>query len=213
MHVVDITDKEAVEQLREKIIAKHGSIDGLINNAGIIQPFVKVNDLDCDTIKRVCNVNFEGTLYMIKAFLPHLLQREQAHLLNVSSMGGFLPVPGQSIYGAAKAAVKLLTEALYAELSNTNVSVSIAFPGAIDTNITKNSGIDMPRNERNSDSESKFKPLSPVKAAQIIIDAIEKNKFRVFVGNDAKMINLLYRFHPKFANRFISKRMASLLGD
>ena len=80
-----------------------------------------VEDLDYATIERVLNVNLMGTIYLVKAFLPHLKARPEAHIANVSSMGGFLPVPGQVMYGASKAAVKLLTEGLYAELLDTNV--------------------------------------------------------------------------------------------
>ncbi|MDX9846987.1 MAG: SDR family NAD(P)-dependent oxidoreductase [Tenuifilaceae bacterium] len=111
-HIVNITDKQAVEALPDQVIGRHGSVDGVINNAGIIQPFVRVNDLSYNDIDRVFRVNFDGTLYMVKSFLPHFLKRPEAHILNVSSMGGFLPVPGQSIYGAAKSAVKLFTEAM-----------------------------------------------------------------------------------------------------
>ncbi|MFA7529726.1 MAG: SDR family oxidoreductase, partial [Bacilli bacterium] len=124
LHVIDITDREAVEALPEAIIAKHGAVDGVINNAGVIQPFVKVADLDYKKIEFVMNVNFYGTIYMVKSFLPYLLKRPEAHIVNVSSMGGYLPVPGQSVYGASKAAVKLLTEGLYAELKDTNVKVT-----------------------------------------------------------------------------------------
>jgi NAD(P)-dependent dehydrogenase (short-subunit alcohol dehydrogenase family) len=95
--VVDITNKISVEELLNKVIAQHGFVDGIINNAGIIQPFVKVNELKYETIERVMNVNFYGTLYMTKTFLPHLLTRPEAHIVNISSMGGFLPVPGQTI--------------------------------------------------------------------------------------------------------------------
>ena len=109
LHVVNITDRAAVEALPEQVIAKHGAVDGVINVAGIIQPFVRINDLDYSAIERVMNVNFYGTLYMIKTFLPHLLKRPEAHIANISSMGGFLPVPGQGICGASKAAVKLMT--------------------------------------------------------------------------------------------------------
>ncbi|MGD9147683.1 MAG: SDR family oxidoreductase, partial [Anaerolineae bacterium] len=112
-HVVDITHKDAVAKLPEQAISEHGAVDGLINNAGIIQPFFRVGDLDYAAIERVMNVNFFGTLYVTKAFIPHLLERPEAHIVNVSSMGGFLPVPGQSVYGASKAAVKLLTEGLH----------------------------------------------------------------------------------------------------
>ena len=127
-HVVNITEREAIEKLVDEVKEFHGTVDGIINNAGIIQPFIDVNDLGYDKIEQVMNVNFYGTLYMVKSFLPELLKRPEAHILNVASMGGFLPVPGQSIYGASKAAVKLMTEGLHSELTDTNVGVTIAFP-------------------------------------------------------------------------------------
>lgn len=210
-HIVNITDKAAVNALPEQVIARHGAVDGIINNAGIIQPFVRVNELEFEAIERVMNVNFYGTLYMTKAFLPHLLKRPEAHITNISSMGGFLPVPGQSIYGAAKAAVKLLTEGLHSELALTNVHVTVVFPGAIGTNIAANSGITimMPAGDRNN--QQSFKQLPPEKAAQIIVEGIEKNQYRVLVGSDSKFMDFLYRLHPKFAANFIFKQMKSLL--
>lgn len=65
-HVVNITDRDAVAALPEQVISRHGAVDGVINNAGIIQPFVRVNDLDYAAIERVMNVNFYGTLFMTK---------------------------------------------------------------------------------------------------------------------------------------------------
>jgi NAD(P)-dependent dehydrogenase (short-subunit alcohol dehydrogenase family) len=109
-HTLSITDRLSVEALPESVIAKHGQVDGLINCAGIIQPFVRLKDLEYDAIERVMNVNFWGVVHMVKTFLPILLTRPVGHILNISSMGGFCPVPGQTIYGASKAAVKLLTE-------------------------------------------------------------------------------------------------------
>lgn len=210
-YVLDISDKAAVEALPKSIIAKQGNIDGIINNAGIIQPFVKVNDLDYKAMSRVMNVNFYGTLYMTKAFLPLLLKRPEAHIVNISSMGGFLPVPGQSVYGASKAAVKLLTEGLYAELANTNVKVSIVFPGATQTNISENSGIKMPDQPEGSPKKQSIPMLPADEAAKIIIRGIEKNKFQIFVGKDSKIMNAIYRLNPTFATNLIAKKMKSLL--
>jgi len=210
-HVIDITDKIAVEQLAARIISEQGFIDGLINNAGIIQPFVRVNDLGYETIERVMNVNFYGTLYLIKSFLPHLLTRPEAHIVDISSMGGFLPVPGQTIYGASKAAVKLLTEGLHAELASTNVKVTVVFPGGVNTNILQNSGLEMPKA-----SEGKSKTpniLSAGKAAQIILNAMEKDRYRVLVGNDAKIMDFLYRLNPKAAAGMITKQMSKILSQ
>lgn len=212
IHATDITNRHAVEALPEQIMAKHGSIEGIINCAGIIQPFVRINKLDYAAIERVMNVNFYGTLYITKTFLPHLLQRPEAHIVNISSMGGFLPVPGQSIYGASKAAVKLMTEALYSELAETNIRVTVVFPGGVETNITANSGLGNAQS-KDDGSNSSYKMLTPAKAAQIIIDGMEANRFRVIAGSDSAFMDVLYRLHPKFAASFIYKQMKTLLKE
>ena len=211
-HVINVTDRDAVSALPEQVIAAHGSVDGIINNAGIIQPFVLLNELEFSAIERVLNVNLYGVIYMTKAFLPHLLERPEAHIANVSSMGGFFPVPGQTLYGASKAGVKLLTEGLYSELTETNVGVTVIFPGAIETNITENSGVSTP-SDRNAESSSSFSMTKPERAAEIIIDGIEGDKFQVYVGRDAKMMNFLYRLSPKRATKFMYNQMKSLLSN
>ena len=210
-HAIDITNREAVENLPQSVIDAQGAIDGIVNCAGIIQPFVKVNDIDYKAIERVMNVNFFGTLYMTKAFLPHLLSRPEGYVANVSSMGGFLPVPGQSIYGASKAAVKLMTEGLYAELLNTNVHVSVIFPGATATDISKHSGVAAPTTEAASAQSGKIKMLSAADCAEIIVRGIEANKPQIFTGSDSNMMNKLYRLNPVYATKLIAKQMASLL--
>lgn len=208
-HVLSVADKNAVEALPAQVITVHGAVDGIINNAGIIQPFVRLYDLDYTAIERVLNVNLYGTLYMVKAFLPYLLKRPIAHIVNISSMGGFLPVPGQTIYGASKSAVKLMTEGLYAELLNTNVKVTLVYPGAIATNITANSGVEIRVTAEME--KSSIKALPADKAAEIIVDAIEKDRYSVHVGSDSKFMDFLYRLNPKGAAGFIYNQMKSLL--
>lgn len=203
--VIDITNKASVEELVDKSIASYGFVDGIINNAGIIQPFVKLNDLSYEVIERVIKVNLYGTLYITKAFLPHLLSRPEGHIVNISSMGGFLPIPGQTIYGATKAAVKLLTEGLNSELAKTNIKVTVVFPGAFHTNIMGNSGLV-------TDDKPLTKPqlarlTSPSKAAKIIIEGMESDCYRVLVGSDSKFLDFFYRLNPKAAAAFISKKM------
>lgn len=205
VHVLDVSDQSGVEKLLQEVLSKHGTVDGIINNAGIIQPFVKVQELSYEKINQVMNVNFFGTLFMVKTFLPTLLTRPEAHIVNVSSMGGFFPFPGQTVYGASKAADKLLTEGLYTELLNTNVRVTSVMPGSIDTNIMKNSGVEMTSAMKSM--QGSMKALSAKKAAQIIIRAIEKNKAKVLVGNDAKMMDFLYRLMPVRATTFFAKLM------
>ena len=204
-HVVDITDRDAVQALPDAI----GGVDGLINNAGIIQPFVPIADMDYPTIQRVLDVNLMGTIHMVKAFLPGLLDRPEAHIANVSSMGGFFPFPGQSVYGASKAAVKLLTEGLYAELLDTRVRVSVIMPGAVNTGITENSGVAAPA----TSDASRMPMTSASKAAQIMVDGIERNRLYIYVGKDARLMNIAIRVAPRPAIKVIQRQMKQLLGQ
>lgn len=212
-HAMSVADKASVEALPEIVISTFGQVDGIFNVAGIIHPFTKVNELDYDTIDRVFQVNFYGTLYMVKSFLPHLLKRPEAHILNVSSMGGFIPVPGQTLYGASKAAVKLLSEGLYSELSDTRVGVTVVFPGGVSTNITGNSGVDTSKMmERVAQSQSKVKTLTPQQAAEIIVNGMETHQYQVYAGSDSKMLNMFTRISPRRAAKIIAEQLKSLLG-
>jgi short-subunit dehydrogenase len=207
--VMDVSDAKAVSELPVKVEIALGSADALINNAGIIQPFVKVNDLSLEDASRVMRINFDGPLMLIKSFLPGLIAKTEAHLLNVSSMGAYAPVPGQSVYGASKAALKLLTEGLRSELKPTGVGVTIVFPGAIATNIAVNSGMVIPEGAAEN---SKQKTTAADVAAKQMVDAIEKNSPRVVIGQDAKIMDLLSRLNPVKAADTIYKQMANLLG-
>ena len=209
-HALDITDATAVASLPAAVIKALGQVDGLINNAGIIQPFVKINDLDIADAERVMNVNFYGPLRLVKAFLPGLIKRHEAHILNVSSMGAYAPVPGQSIYGASKAALKLMTEGLRSELLDTKVGVTIVFPGATATNIAQNSGMTVPASS--SEAASAFPQLAADAAARLMVDAIENNTPRITTGKDAKTMDILSRLNPVWAAGVIYKQMKSLLG-
>jgi short-subunit dehydrogenase len=209
-YVVDVTNKDAAEMLPNQIISRFGYIDGIINDAGIIQPFVKLKDLNYESIEHVVNTNFYGSLYMTKAFLPHLLIRPEAHIINISSMGGFLPVPGQTVYGASKAAVKLLTEGLKSELSNTKVKVTVVFPGAIATNIAYNSGVGDSMPQMNIE-QSPIKMLPSNKAAKIILDGMEKDRYQILIGQNANFMDFINRLSPERAARFIYGQMKSLL--
>ncbi|MBR9922917.1 MAG: SDR family oxidoreductase [Bacteroidetes bacterium] len=210
IHPLNVADRDAVSKLPDAVVKFHGHVDGLINNAGIIHPFIPVKDLEYDRIERVMNINFYGALYMCKAFIPLFLERPEAHIVNVSSLGGFMPFPGQTIYGASKAAMKLMTEGLYAELKDTNVYVTVIHPGAMDTNIMSNSGLKGPTEEQKAEQGNKV--LGADKAAQILVRAIEKNKFRAMVGKDARMLDIMYRIAPARAVRFIVKQMGKMRG-
>ena len=211
-HPLNVADRAAVLALPDAVLAAHGQVDGLFNVAGIIQPFVKVAELDFDVIERVMNVNFWGVVNMSKAFLPHLLARPESGLLNVSSMGGFLPVPGQAAYGASKAAVKLFTEALFAETQGSPLTVTVIFPGGVGTNITGNSGVDTSKMEAAMTDAKPRKVVSPADAGRQIVEALEQGKFRATIGSDARFMDRFARLSPRRATLLIASQMKSLLG-
>ncbi|MEJ6732580.1 MAG: SDR family NAD(P)-dependent oxidoreductase [Opitutaceae bacterium] len=206
---LDITDAKKVAALPAQVKKSLGEADALINNAGIIQPYVMVNDLTMDHIRHVMNVNFDGPIMVIKAFLPGLLKRPEGHILNVSSMGAYVPVPGQSVYGASKAAIKLLTEGLRSELLPTKVGVTVVFPGVIATNIAGNSGMVIPEGAAENSTR---KTTAADFAARRMVDAIEHNKPRITIGSDAKLMDRLSRLNPVFAAKLIYKQRADLRG-
>lgn len=210
-HVVDITDADAVRALPAEVIARHGAVDGLVHLAAIIQPFLKVKDLDDATIGRVVNVNWWGTVHLDRAFLPVLLERPVSHIVNTSSMGGFIPVPGQSIYGATKAAVKLLTEALHAECKGTPVRVTVVIPGGMATNMPANSGVSIAIDPAKAAELSKNLTTAESAASQIL-DGMERNAYRVIIGRDARLMDLFYRVNPSGAAALIARQMRGLLG-
>jgi short-subunit dehydrogenase len=210
---LDVADKAAVEALPAQVTERFGAVDGLIHCAGIIQPFVRLKDLDYGDIERVFAVNWLGTLYLTKTLLPILLARPEGHIVNVSSMGGFLPVPGQTVYGASKAAVKLFTEGLHSECSGTGVHVTVVFPGAVATNITTNSGVAIPGGV-DAKAAAKGRKVYPAdQAARDILDGMEKDAYRVLFGSDARLMDRLYRANPRRAAAFIARQMRSLLAE
>lgn len=203
-YVVDMGSEKSIKQFRKDYKEDYSDVDVIINNAGIIQPFVSVDKLDDKTINKVMNVNFFGPVNLIRFFMEDLTtDKKEQYIVNVSSMGGFFPFPGQTIYGASKAALKIFTEGLYAELEKTNVRVMIVLPGAMNTNITKNSNVEV----KTTQEESNFKLLEPDVAAWEIINAMSKNKFKLFLGQDSKFLSFLYKINSKFAISYINKKM------
>jgi NAD(P)-dependent dehydrogenase (short-subunit alcohol dehydrogenase family) len=206
---LDITDRSAVEALPGRVACDLGAIDGLVNVAGIIHRFVPIAELAVEEVERVMAVNFWGTVYLSKAFLPVLAERPEASLVNVSSMGALIPFPGQSAYGASKAAVKLFTEGLIAELRGSSITPAVVFPGAVGTNMPLNSGVEIP-SPRDA-SARQPKTTAPDDAGRQIVDVIEKGIQRWRIGGDARTLDRLARAMPLRSIGIIADRMKKML--
>ena len=146
-HKCDVSNEDEVNQFRDDVLAQHGrdSVNLLFNNAGIGSG-VSFVDGDRDEWERTFNICWYGVYYNARAFIPHLVAADEAHMINTSSVNGFWaslgPGSTHTAYSAAKFAVKGFTEALVTDLKNTAplVKVSVVMPGHIGTSIAINSG-------------------------------------------------------------------------
>lgn len=202
-HVVDMGDMDQIEALPEAVIAQHGSVDLLFNNAGVTvgSTFDGMSERDWDW---VMNINLNGVVKSSRVFLPYLKDRPEAVLVNTSSIFGMIAVAGQSVYHATKFGVRGFTESLAKEFKGTNLQVHCVHPGHVGTNILANSrfNTDQPGRfgeEFNKDEMAEMfrtKGMHPSRAASIILNGVRGNKRRIFVGLDAKLMDLAQRLTP-----------------
>ena len=194
---LDVTQPEQVKAAVETAIAKFGRIDVLVNNAGygLIGTIEEVSE---EAIRRQFETNLFGAIATIKAVLPQMRQQRSGHILNLSSVGGFVSFPGSGYYCGTKFALEAVSEALAKEVAALGIKVTIVEPGAFRTDFNGRS-IDMPDTHIAEYAEiiSGFRqwmrdmdgkqPGDPVKAAEAMIQAVNSDNppLRLALGADA----------------------------
>jgi len=213
-HILDVSDKKAIEALPQKVIDQHGKVDLVFNNAGVTAGS-HFQDMKEENWDWVIGINFNGVINSTRAFIPHLVNNAEAAIVNTSSIFGIVAVPGQTAYHATKFAVRGFTESLALEMKQTNPNLQIhcVHPGHIGTNIAataRMSDEDFKDNETRSSIFSRNAPktqqemgelfkeggMHPSKAAKIILNGVKKNKAKIFIGLDAKLLDLSQRLFP-----------------
>lgn len=195
--IVDVADRQAVEDWAADIDAREGRVDIVINNAGVAlsDPVAQSRYED---IQWLMGINFWGVVHGTMAFLPLLQKGHQSHLVNISSVFGIISVPTQSAYNAAKFAVRGYTEALRQEVAGSPLHVCCVHPGGIRTNIARRSrsaSSEMSADERGALFEQ-FARTTAESAARQIVTAIEKRRKRLLIGADARFISVMARLFP-----------------
>jgi NADP-dependent 3-hydroxy acid dehydrogenase YdfG len=198
---LDVSDKDAFYAWADQVVADHGKANLVFNNAGVALAGT-VGDLSIEDYKWIMDINFYGVLYGTKAFLPHMENAGEGHIVNISSIFGLASQPLMSGYNASKFAVRGLTESLRQDLdiAGSCVSTTCVHPGGIKTNIAQSTRF----NENSSAitgadadaSKADFERLfntTPDKAAKTIINGVKKNKRRVLIGPDAIAFDLMVR--------------------
>jgi len=196
-HVASVADRERMAALPAEIEAEHGAIHLLFNNAGVTinKSFA---DSSLQDLELVLGVNLWGVLYGCHYFLPSLLRAGEGHIVNTSSMAGFLGLPNQASYSLTKAAVKSLSESLRVELAGSGIGVTSIHPGAIKTNIMKAAaryGGDAQETARLEALVMRF-GMAPEKLAAKVVRAVQRNRMRVRIGFDSYLTEWAKRILP-----------------
>jgi short-subunit dehydrogenase len=202
-HVADVGDRHRMQALPGEVVAQHGGVDVLINNAGV-SVGAMFADHSIDDAEWLLQINLMGVIYGCKFFLPTLLEAERAHIVNLSSMFGIFSMPGQAIYSTSKAGVRAFTEALWTELDGTSVRLTSVHPGGIRTEVIRSArGMDPEDQRRAAELQDRF-AMPAERAAAKIIRAIERDRRRVLVGVDAHLGVFLKRLFPVGFQRLIT---------
>jgi short-subunit dehydrogenase len=198
-HRLDIANAAAVAALPDVVLAQHGRVSLLVNNAGVAM-MGDVEQLTPADFEWLFDINFWGVVRTTMAFLPLLRREPHAHLVNLSSVFGLIAPPGQAPYCASKFAVRGFTDALRHELEGSNVTVSVVHPGGIRTGIAhrarRAAGFDAELGQQLADRFVREVRTTPEQAARRIVAGIERCEARILIGPDARIIDWLSRLAP-----------------
>lgn len=198
--VVDVADREQVYSWAEGTCEHFGRVDLVINNAGAAV-FDTIEHISYEDFEWAFNIDFWGVVYGTKAFMPHLLERPEGHIVNIASINAMVPSPYNGPYNCAKYAVKGFNETLFQELRGRNIRITSVYPGGVKTNIARN----MRFRKCTDDSLSKEDCVrtadksfhtKPEEAAGRIVKGIVKNQRKVLVGPDARFMDISVRLAP-----------------
>jgi NAD(P)-dependent dehydrogenase (short-subunit alcohol dehydrogenase family) len=203
---LDVADRTAFEAHAAEVAAHYGRVNQVYNNAGIAFSRT-VLESEWSDYERVLGVNLWGVIHGTKAFLPHLIASGDGHVVNISSLNGFMAQGEMSHYVSSKFAVRGFTETLRMEMlaEGHPVRVTSVHPGGVKTNIAdkaleaaRDLGMEVTaeHEQRRRVYNEKLLRMSPDEAAEIILRGVERNRPRVLVGNDARLVDLMVRAFP-----------------
>lgn len=195
--LLDVTDTAAINALIADIEANIGSIDVLVNNAGYGHEGI-LEESTLAELRQQFEVNVFGPAALIKAVLPHMRARRRGHILNITSMGGFITMPGIAWYCGSKFALEGISEVLGKEVAPFGIHVTAVAPGSFRTDWAGRSMARAPRSIEDYDAlfdpirsareaKSGHQPGDPVKAAQAMLQVIDSDAppSHLLLGSDA----------------------------
>jgi NAD(P)-dependent dehydrogenase (short-subunit alcohol dehydrogenase family) len=213
-HVLDVADEAGVRSFAEDVRKRHERVTLLINNAGVALEGA-FEEISLDDFRWLMNINFWGTVYGVKYFLPMLKREKRAHIVDISSVFGLIAPAGQPAYSASKFAVRGFTECLRHELAGTSVRVACVHPAGIRTAIARRArigaGVDRTGLDEQVARFEKFFRVSPEEAAARILRGVDRSEPRILIGKDAYRIDVLQRLRPGTYWKMLSRRYEKLV--
>ncbi len=200
IHSADVSKEADCRNFIEKAIAQFGTIDILINNAGISMRAL-VADVELDTIRQVMDINFWGTVYCTKFALPYIT-KNNGTVVGVSSIAGYRGLPGRSGYSASKYAVNGWLEALRTELLGSGTNVMWVCPGFTTSNI-RNVALNKEGKSQGESPMDEGKMMSAEECAQHILKAIQKRKRTLVLTFTGKRTVFMNKFFPSLADKLV----------
>ena len=200
---LDVTDGSAVRDLVEKVAADHGRLDYMFNNAGVVVGG-DFEDMTDEAWRRIVDINLWGVIHGTQAAYAVMRAQGFGHIVNTASSAGVMPVAQSVAYAATKHAVVGLSTSLRAEAAGTGVNVSVVVPGVVDTGIFAAAhnlgGYDYERAIR----RVPFGKVSPSRAAEYIVEGVERNRQFITFPAYNKALVALYRVMPALMSRVIN---------
>jgi dehydrogenase/reductase SDR family member 7 len=201
--VMDISKFAEIEDNVKSAIKAFGSVDILINNAGISQRSLII-DTDFEVYKKLMDVNYLGTLALSKAILPEFVKQKSGHFVTVTSLMGKFASPYRSGYCGVKHALHGFFDGLRMEHEKDGIAVTLICPGFVQTNVAKNA-LTADGSTQNKEDDATKNGLPVDTFAKKMIAAIEKSKFEAYIGKKEIMGVYLKRFFPRLLHKVVLK--------
>jgi short-subunit dehydrogenase len=203
----DVTSASDRQRMVDSAREKFGGLDVLVNNAGI-GATGHFADCAADRLRKIMEVNFFGLTETTRAFLPLLKQGVKPAIVNISSIAGKRGIPARSEYSASKFAVQGFSEVIRAELAKDGIDVLVVSPGLTQTNFSRNM-----LEQKAKVPMDHMRGMTSEQVAAATLRAIERGKNETVLTFKGKLMCLVARFIPSFADFFVKKKVRSLFED
>lgn len=204
---LDVSQEQNFQRAIDQVVAEHGQLDIIINNAGVALAG-DFNDTSMADIEKIVSINLWSVIYGTKLAYAQMIEQGHGHIVNVSSSGGAMPVPNQAMYSAIKHAVLGLSHSLREEAEQYGVKVSVVLPGMVESDLWDTAVNVKDYNMKKNMESTGLKPITAYQAAEAILDGIQANDRSIIFPGINRFILALYRHFPGLVTKLAVKSLA-----